>query len=159
MSKQSFSIREAVSGDIPELAHLHVTTWNATYPDEPHKPTYEIREYQWRQAFDENNRNWFCFVIENRKGELVGFAKGKREKDGSGNLNKIYLLKEYHGQGLGRLLLKTVANKFRSMGLMMMWVVAEASNPTCAFYAKMGGIRKQNDDPGVAVFVWRDLLA
>jgi GNAT superfamily N-acetyltransferase len=159
MSKQSFKIREAVSDDIPELAHLHVITWNATYPDEPHKPTYEIRECQWRQAFEEKNKKWFCFVIENRNGELVGFAKGKQEKNGSGNLNKIYLLKEYHGQGLGRLLLKAVANKFRGMGISMMSVVAEASNPTCAFYAKMGGVRKENNDPAVAVSVWRELPA
>ena len=159
MSKQLFKIREAVSADIPELAQLHVKTWNATYPDEPHKPTYAIREHQWRQAFEETNRNWFCFVIEHQNGELVGFAKGKRDKDASGNLNKIYLLKEYHGQGLGRLLLKTVANKFRDMGIMKMWVVADASNPTCDFYAKMGGTRKQNNDPGVAIFVWKHLPA
>jgi len=157
--KRLFKMREAVSADIPELAQLHVTTWNATYPDVRHKPTYEIREQQWRQAFEETNPNWFCLVIENQNKRLVGFAKGKKEKDGSGNLNKIYLLKEYHGQGLGRFLLKTVAQRFRSMGITMMWVVADASNPTCGFYAKMGGIRKQNDDPGVAVFVWRDLRA
>ena len=69
------------------------------------EPTYSIREHQWRQAFEETNRDWFCFVIENQNGGLVGFAKGKREKDASGNWSKIYLLKEYHGQGLGRLLL------------------------------------------------------
>jgi GNAT superfamily N-acetyltransferase len=102
-------------------------------------------------------KNGFALSLKIEAGDWSVASKGRLEKDGSGNLNKIYLLKEYHGQGLGRLLLKTVANQFRSLGNTMMYVVAEASNPTCAFYAKMGGVRKQNTDAGVAVFVWRDL--
>src|SRR6266576_3487480 len=53
MNNQTVSIRQAVSTDIYKLAQLHVTTWNATYPDELHKPTSEIREYQWAQAFED----------------------------------------------------------------------------------------------------------
>ena len=158
MNNQTVSIRRAVSTDINKLAKLHVTTWNATYPDELHKPTYEIREYQWAQAFADES-NWFCFVASNPNDELIGFAKGKIETDGSGNLNKLYLSTDYHGQGIGRRLLTTVAEKFRSLGITRMWVVAETTNPTCAFYARMGGVRKVNNDPGVSVFVWRDLDA
>jgi len=61
--------------------------------------------------------SWFCFVVENRKGELVGFAKGKTYNhsdlpDFSGELNKIYLLREYQRLGLGRRLVGCVARRF-----------------------------------------------
>jgi GNAT superfamily N-acetyltransferase len=155
---QSLIIREVVKDDIPKLTQLHVTTWNATHPKEPQKPTYERREQQWQQAFADGNNNWFCFVIETENKELIGFAKGLLEEDGSGALNKLYLLEEYKKQGLGRKLLCSVARKFYVVGVKVMWVVTNPS-PTsaCAFYERFGGILKQNTEPGIAVYVWRDL--
>ena len=39
-----------------------------------------------------------------------------------------------------------------------MWVVAESDNTiACMFYEKMGGIRKTDTDPGVSVYVWKDI--
>ena len=103
----SFIIREATAADIPALADLHVKTFNQTHGEVLKKPTYEIRERQWREAFEVTDGSWFCFVIEGSNGELVGFAKGTPYDhhdlpDFSGELNKIYLLREYHRQGLGR---------------------------------------------------------
>ncbi|MES2004948.1 MAG: GNAT family N-acetyltransferase [Bacteroidota bacterium] len=154
----SFVIREATPIDIPKLASLHVITWADTYPEVKKPPTFEIREWQWKEQFNKNDNNWFCFVIENEKTDLIGFSKGIKEKNG-GDLNKIYLLKKYHGQGLGKLLMQQTVRRFLSMGVKIMWVVAEPNNPTCAFYENMGGVRKQGTDPGVAVYVWRDLAA
>jgi len=108
----SLLIREAVDGDLPALAALHVKTWIGTYLNVKHPPTYEIREYQWKEQFQVRDGSWFCFVIVNASGELVGFAKGKREPNGKGGLNKIYLLREYQRLGLGRLLLCHVARRF-----------------------------------------------
>ena len=49
---ESLSIREATAADIPVLAQLHVTTWNATYaPLLVTGPSLAIREHQWREAF------------------------------------------------------------------------------------------------------------
>jgi GNAT superfamily N-acetyltransferase len=153
----SFLIQVATFEDIPNLAHLHVKTWNATYAEVRQKPTYEIREWQWNRAFEEKNKTWFCFVIETESGELVGFAKGKLEKDGSGNLNKLYLLDEYKNEGLGRLLVSHVAHRFLELGIYAMSVVADVQNPTCAFYEKLGATRIPSKDNSIAVYVWRDL--
>jgi GNAT superfamily N-acetyltransferase len=156
---KSFIIREATPTDIPKLANLHVITWADTYPDVKKPPTFEIREWQWKEQFNKNDDSWFCFVIENDKSDLIGFSKGIKEKNG-GDLNKIYVLKNYHKQGLGKLLMQQTVRKFISMGVNNMWVVAEANNPTCAFYEKMGGMKKEGTDLGVvAVYVWRDLTA
>jgi ribosomal protein S18 acetylase RimI-like enzyme len=154
---QPFIIREAVKDDISKLAQLHVITWNATHPKEPQKPTYERRESQWQKAFDTSNDEWFCFVIETQKRELIGFAKGLLEKDGSGCLNKLYLLDEYKKQGLGRKLLCSVARRFCVMGVEVLWVVTNPENSACTFYERFGGIIKPDTEPGIAVYVWRDL--
>src|SRR5262245_31438882 len=74
---ESVVIREATPKDIPALAALHEKTWKETYWNVRHPPTYSIREQQWREQFQVTDGSWFCFVVENRKGELVGFAKGK----------------------------------------------------------------------------------
>src|SRR2546427_780775 len=115
----SLTIREATAADIPALADLHVRTFNETHGP---GPTYETRERQWRESFNANDGTWFCYVVEGPNGELVGFAKGvpydhSDHSDFAGELNKIYLLREYHRRGVGRRLLGHVARRFLSQGI------------------------------------------
>jgi ribosomal protein S18 acetylase RimI-like enzyme len=159
----SVIIREATAADIPALADLHVKTWNATYPDVQKKPTYEIRERQWRQAFAVTDGSGFCFVVEDRNGELVGFAKGtayahRDLPDFAGELSKIYLLRQYQRQGLGRRLVGHVARRFLSQGIASMLLFAEPENPSCRFYEALGAERLL-DKAGHfhGGYGWRDL--
>src|SRR5881396_1578424 len=71
---EALRIREARPEDIPALAQLHVETFKETH-GRFSAPTYELRERQWRTAF-ESQGDWFCYVVEGPRGELVGFAKG-----------------------------------------------------------------------------------
>ena len=141
------SVREATSADVPAIARLHVRTFNETHVGPFGKgPTYELREYQWRAAFQVTDGSWFSFVIENENGELIGFAKGQRyahrdQPDFSGELNKIYLLREYHRRGLGRRLLGHVARRFLSQGISSMLLFGEAQNPSNRFYEALGAER------------------
>ncbi|HEX3448001.1 MAG TPA: hypothetical protein VHS97_07085, partial [Isosphaeraceae bacterium] len=72
----SFIIREATSEDIPALAALHVKAWNETYWNVKHPPSYGLREHQWRDQFQKTDGNWFCFLVEDPGGALVGFRRG-----------------------------------------------------------------------------------
>lgn len=142
----SFTIREATVADLPELAQLHVSTWNETYPNHEPKPTYAIRERQWRETFAKTDGSWFAFVVVAPDGELVGYAKGVRYAhrdlpDFSGELNKIYMLRAYHRQGWGRRLLGHVVQRFLSEGITAMVLFSEPSNPSIGFYDAMGGER------------------
>lgn len=152
--------RETMHSDLLALTALHVKTWNDTYPDVVQKPTYEIRESQWRKTFDLEDDSWFCFVIENIKGKLIGFAKGKKYDyidlpDFSGELNKIYLLREYQRMGLGRRLVGCVSRRFLSLGITSMVLFAEADNPSCKFYEALGG--KKIGGPLSGNYGWEDL--
>jgi ribosomal protein S18 acetylase RimI-like enzyme len=152
-------IRDATPADIPALARLHVTTWNATYAPLLMKgPSVEIREWQWRQAFEKQDGSWFCFVVERPGGELVGFAKGVVCKEGEfgGELSKIYLLREYQRIGLGRRLLRAVVDRFLSRGITSMWLFGDARNPSSLVWRALGG-EKLDEDPGVGNYGWRDL--
>ena len=141
---KSLVIREATSQDISALAHLHVRTFNETQaPVLKNGPSYEVREYQWQQAFQSTDGSWFCFVIEGPKGELIGFAKGQRyahpdQPDFAGELNKLYLLREYHRRGLGRRILGHVARRFLSQGISSMLLFGDAQNPSNGFYEALG---------------------
>ena len=155
-------IREATEGDIPALAELHVRTWNETYPGVQSPPTVALRERQWREAFAPQDGSWFALVVEDG-GRLVGFAKGKRYSHADlpqfdGELNKIYVLREYHGRGLGERLMEEVARRFLIQGIRSMVLFSEPSNPTGQFFEAMGGeklLAKNGEFHGA--YGWSDL--
>ncbi len=155
----SLVIREATAADIPALAQLHVTTWNATYaPMLMNGPPVAVREYQWREAFATLDGSWFCFVVQNTRGELVGFAKGQKSDhpEYGGQLSKIYLLRAYQRLGLGRRLIGHVARRFLTQGITAMWLFGDARNPSCNAWVALGAI-KTDADPGSGNYGWRDL--
>jgi len=160
-----FTIRLATATDVPALAALHVQTFHETHGINPGSPTLQLREKQWKQLFDENAAQWFCFVIENAAHELIGFAKGQPyhhvEPPGfAGELNKIYLLREYHGRGLGRLLIATVARELISKGINSMLLFGDANNPSNKIYEALGAERLYAANSEFhGAYGWRDLRA
>ena len=141
-----FRIRRAAVEDVPALAHLHVRTFNETHRGgRPGGPSFELRERQWRDAFAADDGTSFCLVVEDDDGELVAFAKGTPHDGGvpgfAGELNKIYALRRVHRQGLGRLLLCSVAREFLGRGVTSMLLFGEAGNPSNGFYEAFGAER------------------
>lgn len=157
-SLDSITVRDAIAADIPALAELHVTTWNATYRT-TRGPTIATRVYQWTQKFSEHPRRDFVVLLEDRTGRLIGFAAGgPHEGEFSGQLSKIYLRWEYHGLGLGRRLMREAARRFLERGIGSFILFAERTNPTIGFYDRLGGERLL-DDRGrfMGAYGWRDV--
>jgi GNAT superfamily N-acetyltransferase len=159
----TLQIRDATSDDIRALATLHVRTFNEAHVHGGGGgPSYELREHQWREAFADVDSRWFCLVIQNESGELVGFAKGTRHDGGVpgfvGELNKIYLLRRYHRQGLGRLLLCNVARRFLTEGVTSMLLFGDAQSPSNGFYEAFGAERLYSASGEFhGAYGWRDL--
>ncbi len=156
----SLRIREARLEDVPALAELHVATFQETH-GRLGAPSYELRERQWRATFDAE-ANWFCYVVEGPQGELVAFAKGTRHDGGvpgfEGELNKIYVLRRWHDQGLGRQLVQHVAGRFLQQGVGSMLLFGDARSPSNGFYEHLGGERllsREGEFHGG--YGWRDL--
>jgi len=157
-SVDSIVFRDAVAADIPALAELHVTTWNATY-NTSQGPTIATRTWQWNAVFSKANRRDFVLVLEDRNGRLIGFTWGKpHEGEFAGELSKIYLRWEYHGLGLGRRMMAETARRFLDRGITSFILFAELNNPTLGFYDRMGGERLLNDR-GLfdGAYGWRDV--
>ena len=158
--ESSFTIREATPADVSALAELHVTTFNETHGP---GPTLEVRKSQWEKAFQHKDKDWFCFVIQDQNAELVGFAKGqpydRLDIPGfSGELNKIYILRNYQKLGLGRKLTCKVASEFAKRGILSMLLFGDANNPSNGFYEKMGAEKlftKKGEFHGG--YGWKDL--
>lgn len=161
----AFRLRDAREADVPALARLHVQTFNETHRGgRPGGPSYELRERQWREAFERNNDGWFCYVIEDATGELVGFAKGTPHDGGvpgyAGELNKIYLLQRVQRQGLGRQILCATARRFLERGVTSMLLFGEATNPSNGFYEAFGAERLYGDQGEFnGAYGWPDLGA
>src|SRR5947209_1251041 len=107
-SAMAFCIRDGRAEDVLALARLHVQTFNETHRGgRGGGPSIELREGQWREAFASPDKSWFCVVVEDDAGQLVGFAKGTLHDGGvpgfAGELNKIYVLRRFHRKGIGRL--------------------------------------------------------
>lgn len=157
----SFVIREATSEDVPDLALLHVKTWSETYGS--NGPRYGVREFQWRELFKAPQRDWFVLVIESPSGELIGFAKAQPYKhqdlpEFSGELNKIYLLRDYQRLGLGRKLIGQVAQRLLARGIRNMVLFGIPQNPSCGFHEAMGGERLYDKHSVFrGGYCWKDL--
>ncbi|HEX5217360.1 MAG TPA: GNAT family N-acetyltransferase [Vicinamibacterales bacterium] len=150
--------RDARADDIPALAELHVTTWNATY-NTSHGPTVATRTWQWNAVFAAENRRDFVLVLEDRTGRLIGFTWGRPHQGKfDGELSKIYLRWEYHGLGLGRRMMAETARRFLERGIHSFILFAELSNPTLGFYDRMGGERLLDEHGRFGgAYGWRDV--
>ena len=154
------AIREARREDIPALAHLHVATFEETH-GRLGAPAYELRERQWRAAFD-GAATWFCYVAEDARGDLVAFAKGTLHDGGvpgfAGELNKIYVLRRHHRQGIGRRLIAHVARRFLDQGVGSMLLFGDARSPSNGFYERLGAERLVSAEGEFhGGYGWRDL--
>jgi ankyrin repeat protein/GNAT superfamily N-acetyltransferase len=114
------------------------------------------------EAFAQPEPDWFCYVIVTEDGSLVGFAKGVPH-DGAiegfgGELNKIYLLRKFHRQGLGRRLLGHLSRRFLAQGITSTLLFGDAHNPSNGFYEALGAARLLSPEGEFhGGYGWRDL--
>ncbi len=145
------TIREASPDDASAIAAVHVAAWRETYrgivPDDYLDGlAVESRERGWRDRLARPVADSVVYVAEDAGGKVVGFASGRpREASDlayaayAGELYAIYLLREAHGGGTGRALVRAVAGRLAERGMcsLLVWVLAE--NPSRRFYEALGG--------------------
>lgn len=159
-SLATFVVREATPADVPALARLHVETWNATYPLVRRKPSVAVREEQWRAAFRTRQPPWFCVVVERPDRTLVGFAKGTHGDHPAfaGELNEIFVRRDYQCLGLGRRLIGHVARRFLAEGTSSVILFADPDSPSCTFFERLGAERVPDERGNFrGAYGWRDL--
>jgi GNAT superfamily N-acetyltransferase len=154
-------VREAKAGDLESIARLHVETFIETHGAH-NAPTLELRRTQWSSFLDEASSDRFCVLAESSS-ELLGFARSvphRHETHGEYEalLDKIYVLRAFHRQGIGTCLMRAVAEHEMAMGRMSMLLFGDAESPSNGFYERLGGRRllnKQGEFHGG--YGWEDL--
>jgi GNAT superfamily N-acetyltransferase len=161
-SLEELRLRGAVASDIPALAALHVATWNDTYAPLMTGPSVAVREQQWRQAFAQP-KDWFCYVLARPDSALIGFTKGvfRPEHEIPGELNKLFLVRDYQRLGLGRRLVGKVVQRFMGAGVSAMAAYVDPRNPSCGFFERLGGqwLIDSGGQVNFSWYVWKDLPA
>jgi GNAT superfamily N-acetyltransferase len=123
-------------------------------------PPVSVRAHQWHQAF-ERPESWFCYLLERPDGELIGFTKGVFQlgHEIPGELNKLFLTRDYQRMGLGRRLVGQVVQRFLGAGVSAMKAYVDPRNPSCGFFERLGAHRLIEPDGHVnfSWYIWHDL--
>lgn len=176
-------IRRATVDDAADAARIHVQSWQETYRS--------MMPQSFLDALDvtQRTKNWtaelsnpnsvpsFVALVDGRMyGIAGGGARRQPPRDGDdaaaaerrydSEIYRLYVLNEAKGQGLGRMLMRALADSLAAGGMTrpMLWVAA--ANPTRTFYEHLGGkefARKTEVVGGVDLeeiaYGWEDLSA
>ena len=165
------SLRTATTDDASAIAKVQVDSWRSAYrglvsDDVLDSLSYETQASRWNDILQRPDQH--TFVVEEKSGTVIGFANGGPERRGdlgfAGELYAIYILDEYHGKGMGRMLFSHFASALLDSDVtdMMVWVLKDS--PYRAFYEVLGGKHYHSDkiEIGTQTFTeyaygWKDL--
>ena len=139
-------IRNARSRDVPSIARIHIDMWRVAYaellpPDFLRNLSYSRSRLQWEALIERHSG--VLLVAESNEDGVVAFAAGGAERtkafDVDGELMALYVLSSHHGNGIGRALVRRMAQELEANGRsgMVVWVLSD--NPARSFYAHLGG--------------------
>ena len=140
------TIRDGTFDDLEAIAYIRVVTWRTTYagivPDDHLAALdHEQKAATLKQFFDEFPG---FYTVAEKNSQVIGYAIAGAERTTllpfSGELWAMYILQEYQRQGIGHLLVETVANRLAAQqhASMIVWVLAD--NPCRRFYESLGGV-------------------
>ncbi|GHV12856.1 GNAT family N-acetyltransferase [Clostridia bacterium] len=139
------NIRPAVPADAPDMAEIHMRSWEVAYKDiipadYIHKKN-ATRQVLWQRIVTDENTSKYVIQVS---GKTAGFMEIAPSRDDDADndtyeLHGIYLHPDYFRQGIGTQAMRFAFDKARSIGktVMTLWVFAENTN-SVSFYEKCG---------------------
>jgi ribosomal protein S18 acetylase RimI-like enzyme len=140
-------ILPAIPNDAKGILHVLRKTWRATYPNEKLGITEEDIEESFKDSFTEENisklQNKIRDIPENDKrliaktdDKIIGIARVIKNMENN-KLETIYVLPEYQGKGIGKMLWEEMKN-FCDPSKDIIVHVATYNQNTIEFYKKLG---------------------
>ena len=149
--KSRFEIRPATYDDLPEIADVHVRTWQQTYLGQMPQdfldaldPVARLKAWQEGFARHQDNTEFGTFVARTPEA-LAGFISyGPSRDDDRTDWLEIFainILKEHWSKGIGYALFSSVRDHFkhRNVQRTCLWVLDTNANALQA-YARWGGL-------------------
>jgi GNAT superfamily N-acetyltransferase len=144
----TIAIRRATADDAAAIARVRVDAWRATYrgivPD-AYLDTMDVEAstQMWTRVLTSASETASVFVAE-EDDRIVGFAAANRLKEPkhgfNAELSAIYLRRDCQRTGIGRRLVRSVAEAQRENGAdgLIVWVIA-GNKGARRFYEALGG--------------------
>lgn len=144
------TLRRATVADAPLLASFAARLFDDTFG--PDNDPADMQAYlagafsverQSEELADGNRAAW---IAENELGEPLGYAllrRGSRAEgvvaDRPAEVQRIYSVREWHGRGVGGMLMSACLDQARAWGCDVLWLAVWERNPRAiAFYEKSG---------------------
>ena len=149
MNKANIYIRKSIGKDYELLANLGKKTFIQTYRDKLKEKdilSYVKKSFNKDVLLKEIKNPSFIFLIVLKNGKAAGYAKLLNSKKPSSLMKKnaieivrLYVLKKYQGQKIGRELLKKCINVAKKNKFEVIWIgVWEKNYNAIDFYKKSG---------------------
>ena len=133
-------IRPARLSDVPEIARIHVDSWNSVLPP---GPSLEQRLALWNHVLGGGPRRNHAWVALDGSAQIIGFASGGPARvlaaRFDGELNAVYVAPGAQKQGVGRSLVHEVFVRFRERGFQSVMAWVPEAGPGRAFCESLGG--------------------
>jgi ribosomal protein S18 acetylase RimI-like enzyme len=135
--------------DIKELQELCIVTFNETFADTNSKKSlkkYMNESFSEKKLMDEINNPESEFYFAKLDGKAIGYLKVNRGKaqtelqdSAAMEIERIYVLKEYHGKGIGHILIDKAFQIAGSKKASYIWLgVWDKNLRAINFYKKYG---------------------
>lgn len=143
------ALREATPADAAAIGALHVACWHETYSGilpAPMLPglSVEMRTDMWRAILEDSDAFGGAVVfVAVQEDRIVGFGSCGAQRDPAlieagfdGEIGALYVLQAYQAQGIGRALMRALAN--RGHQAVSLWVLRDNVSAR-GFYEALGG--------------------
>src|SRR5450432_767015 len=153
------TIRVAELADADAVARLHAYSWQTAYrgilrDDFLEGPLHENRRVLWHSRLSQSDQADRFVLVDEHEGQIRGFACAFLDADPEWGclLDNLHVVPELKGQGLGRHLMREVAQRIlRSSSTRRLHLWAYEQNLAARrFYERLGGLlTTQHTEPAL----------
>ncbi len=138
-------IRKRKIEDSDELAHSIAVVWNTTYKkivDDEFLKSLLKNEKETSERL-KNNINeqpyYYVLTLQNKIIGWINFDLTSDKYENAAEIHALYVLKEYQGNGYGKLLYNFAVQKIVESGIKKLVIGCLDKNPSNKFYQHLGG--------------------
>lgn len=159
----NYTILKATPADVPTIQALAAAIWEPTYSSILSKEQidYMFEVIYTEEALQQQLQDEQTFLLlKNEAGTAVGFSAFsiKDEKEKVFKLNKIYLLPECQGKGLGYTLLAATEDAVKQQGAAILDLNVNRYNKAKQFYERCGYHVHQEEDIAIGPYWMNDYV-
>ncbi len=138
-------IRKRKIEDSTELAHSIAVVWNTTYKgivDDDYLKGFFDHEKETAEKLKNNINKQPDYYVLTLQDKIIGwiyYTLDSEKVDDAAEIHALYLLKEYQGNGYGRLLYEYAVNNIVKKGIKNLIIGCLDGNPSNEFYKHLGG--------------------